>query len=137
MEIVDLDAEGFAAARAHAEAIDWLPDDGSMADRQDGYRQLGEILLAYLNALPKPEQGRDRIAVVVSRHGVGNAWILDPEQDRVMSASSWDEMEAEMQDDDGCCEPGFNPPFARAIIHCNLPRPAEPSEVEGSVEGVS
>jgi hypothetical protein len=45
-------------------------------------------------------------------------------------------MEAEMQDDDGCCEPGFNPPFARAIIHCNLPRPAEPVEVSGIVEAV-
>jgi hypothetical protein len=94
------------------------------------------FLSEYLDALPRQEPGRDRIAVVVSRHGVGNAWILDPEQDRVMSASSWDEMEAEMQDDDGCCEPGFNPPFARAIIHCNLPRPAEPVEVSGIVEAV-
>lgn len=85
------------------------------------------LIQAYLAALPSAEPGRDRIAVVV---GQGFAWGLARFNGEGMDERDWRDMEAEAESD------GAQGPFARAIIRCNLPRPAEPVEVSGTVEGV-
>lgn len=88
------------------------------------------LIQAYLAALPSAEPGRDRIAVVVNRYGNGTTAILAPLAH--LDEDDWKGLEARIEDISG----PFEGPFARAIIRCNLPRPAEPVEVSGTVEGV-
>lgn len=80
-------------------------------------------IVAYLAALPEPEPARDRIAVVVDQSGSGTAQWLATE-----GRPDWRHLESFMKDSEY---------IARAIVHCNLPRPAEPAEIHGSVEVVS
>lgn len=82
-----------------------------------------EVVSLYLAALPSAEPGRDRIAVVVAPDDY-EAMVIDADW---MNEAGWQFLEESIR------SPG---PYARAIVRCNLPRPAEPVEVEGSVEGV-
>lgn len=87
------------------------------------------MLENYLAALAPAEPGRDRIAVVVDGEGTAFGWDVNDlgTSDEIVWRSL--EREAERVLD-------MTAPFARAVIRCNLPRPAEPVEVEGSVEVV-
>lgn len=86
-----------------------------------GHGMFRKMLENYLAALPSAEPGRDRIAVVVGQERRGAMLI---ESGGELTEAEWQWMEREVG----------GAPFTRAIIRCNLPRPAEPVEVEGSVE---
>ena len=114
-----IDERALTAAIAAAADCRW------MFTRQEGRADMAAIIRAYLDAMPKPapEEKRDRIAVVVDADGMAlgeSAW----------PSPNWGALEAMAAD------LGASGPFARAIVHCNLPRPAAPVEVDGSVEVV-
>jgi hypothetical protein len=85
-----------------------------------------ESLATYLAALPKPEHGRDRIAVSRFESGDSACQFLESDE-----SPNWDDIESFIDWDAG--------QVARYIVRANCPPPvkAEPAEVEGSVEGVS
>lgn len=110
---MEIDETALAAAQGKAADHGWI--FSTAQHRKD----LEAIITAYLAALPKPEQGRDRIAVAVSGDGF-EAMVAEGEW---MNESAWNWLE----------ERAGRGPFARAIVRCNLPRPAE---VDGEVEAV-
>ena len=82
---------------------------------------------AYLDAI-EPEGEPDRIAVVVNANGSGFGQILkSPEQDSAR------EIDGVLRVTERRAAEWFPGPFARAIVECRLPRPAEPAVVKGRV----
>jgi hypothetical protein len=86
------------------------------------------FLEEYLDALPQPEPGRDRIAVVVNSGLGGTADVMPSDP----SLFDWEQLECSA-DEFGC-----EGPFKRNVVRCTLrtPRPPEPVEVSGIVEEV-
>ena len=80
---------------------------------------------AYLDAI-EPEGEPDRIAVVVNALGQSTARYM---HDGWQDDRDWGCVHAQAE------YYGFHAPFARAIVECRLPRPAEPAVVKGRVRG--
>ena len=112
-----IDETALAAAQGRAADLGWLFHTAQ--HRED----LEAIITAYLAALPKPEQGRDRIAVSRFASGSGVSHFM-----RAGEHLDWALIESCIDYEEGAA--------ARYIVRANCPPPAElvPVEVEGSVE---
>lgn len=117
--------------KALTAAIDAAADCGWNFEKTLHRGDMAAIIRAYLAALPttpEAKKGRDRIAVVVNAYGGGTADVMpgDP------SLFDWGQLE------DAAGEFEIEGPFAQNVVTCNLRyyEPAQPVEVEGSVEGV-
>ena len=123
MKIDELNKTALRAALSKAADLGWCFEQAPR-HRAD----LAKIIMAYLDRLAdEPKPARDRIAVVVDLDGTALGWDVDE-----CSENTWRALEREAE---GLYD--IHGPFARAIVRCNLPRPAETVEVEGSVEVVS
>ena len=138
--MTELDEKGLAAAREHAQSIDWISDDETLSEAEDSNRQLSGIIRAYLAATrtsdalrdlqrmgQECERKADRLAVVTNGLGQSTARYM---HDGWQDDRDWGCVHAQAE------YYGFHAPFARAIVECRLPRPSEPAAVKGKATNV-
>ena len=123
----DLDPKGLEAAYAEAVANGWAPHDETAKERAATIETLANIVSEYLAAI-EPEGEPDRIAVVVNDERLGAGLPLAHRFG--LHDDQWEAIERVAGSF------GHSPPFARAIVECRLPRPAEPAVVKGRVTNV-
>lgn len=115
---MEIDETALAAAQGKAADHGWI--FSAAQHRKD----LEAIITAYLAALPKPEQGRDRIAVSRFASGSGVSHFM-----RAGEHLDWALIESCIDYEEGAA--------ARYIVRANCPPPAElvPVEVEAVLDG--